>query len=71
MFGKVGHVAHMFGHMMWVNFQESAAIMAGTTIELDQESTGDKYVQSPVIHEVRTETRTITEHARSVGRQDN
>lgn len=71
MFGRVGRLTHRFGHLMWINFQESAAIMAGTTIQLDADDTGDKYARSPVIHEVRTETRTITEHARSVGPKHN
>lgn len=71
MFGKFGKLTHKFGHMMWINFQESAAIMAGTTIEVDQSDTGDEYARSPVIHEVTTATRTTETHARSMGRKHN
>lgn len=71
MFGPVGRVTRKFGRLMWVQFQESAAIMAGTTIELDQSKTGDKYARSPVIHETREAHVETHVTARSVGRKHN
>lgn len=69
MFGKFGKLTRKFGRLMWVNFEESAAIMAGQTIEITD--SGDTYARSPVIHEVTTETRTSETHARSIGHKHN
>ena len=60
-------------HFVWVQMQESGAMMAGQRIRLDSRYTGDKYTPSPLVEEdmvyideTVTETREI--HAKEVAR---
>jgi hypothetical protein len=68
---RVPRLARKFGHFMWVNFEESGAIMAGQTIEIDQSQTGEKFRRSPVITETSETHTETTVSARSVGRKHN
>jgi hypothetical protein len=48
-------------HVVWVQFQESGAIMAGQRIKLDARYTGDRFAPSPAVEETITIDETITE----------
>lgn len=59
-------------HFVWVQFQESGAIMAGQRIQLDARYTGDNFAPSPVVDEsivyvdeTVTETREVHETERA------
>lgn len=71
MFNGLGRTLHKAGHAVWVQMQESGAIMSGTRVQLDWRETGDRYQPSPFVAEdVITEDYTIheTETVRGVKR---
>lgn len=61
MLGKIARTVRRFAHFVWVQEQESGAIMAGVPIDMDPAKTGDKYAPSPAVREVATEWTEVSE----------
>ena len=62
MLERTRHAIRCIPHFVWIQFQESGAMLAGQRITLDARYTGDRFAPSPLVEEeVISIDETVTE----------